>query len=227
MVSSPKIKTTVENLHLDILPEKTRKAFLRCTEIPLFSENSWYLAGGTALALQVGHRQSVDLDFFTGQKFDEKKIAEQLSTLGQWETTFMSPGTIYGEFMGAKISLIYYPFFKNADPMLTVGFVNIVAPSDISVMKIVAISQRGRKRDFMDLYWLSHHVLPIEESIKRVDRQYTVKQNTSHILKSLAYFEDAESDPAPQLTFEASWKDIKSFFTKEVLRVTKVVADLE
>ncbi|MFA6554058.1 MAG: nucleotidyl transferase AbiEii/AbiGii toxin family protein [Candidatus Paceibacterota bacterium] len=195
-------------------------------EIPLFAENGWYLAGGTALTLQVGHRKSVDLDFFTNQKFDEGKIAEQLSTLGQWETTSMSPGTIYGEFLGAKMSLIYYPFFKNADDMLKIGFVNVITPKDISVMKVVAISQRGRKRDFIDMYWLSQNILPIEESIRRVDQQYTVKQNVSHILKSLVYFEDAENDPDPETNFKASWKEVKAFFTNQIPRVTRDLVNL-
>src|SRR3989338_11153 len=227
MVFSATIKTRAESLHLEILPEKTKKAFLRCTEIALFGENGWYLAGGTALALHVGHRQSVDLDFFTRRTFDEKKVAEQLSTLGQWETTSMSPGTIYGEFMGAKISLIYYPFFKNSDPMRKIGFVNIITPAYISVMKIIAISQRGRKRDFLDLYWLSQHILSIEKSIERVPKQYTVKQNLSHILKSMVYFEDAEDDPMPATYFKVSWKEVKDFFIKEVPRVTKHLVNLQ
>lgn len=226
MVSHPKVRTLLDSLHLEILPEKTKRAFVKCTGIPLFAENAWYLAGGTALTLQVGHRQSVDLDFFTPQKFDEKKISEQLSTFGPWETTLISPGTIYGEFLGAKMSLIYYPFFKNADPLLNIGSVNIMTPQDISVMKIVAVSQRGRKRDFIDLYWLGQHIIPLEESIKRITKQYTVKQNISYVLKSLVYFEDAENDPTPRLNFKASWKEIKDFFTREISRITKNLVDL-
>ncbi len=222
MDSSPTVKKIrVEDLHLEILPEKTRNAFLRCTEVSLFDQGGWYLAGGTALALQVGHRQSVDLDFFTTTKFDEKAVSEQLSTMGQWETTSISSGTIFGEFLGAKISLIYYPFFKNAEDLLKVGFVNIISPSDISVMKIIAISQRGKKRDFIDLYWLSQHILPVEESIKRIDEQYTVKQNLNHILKSLVYFDDAEEDVMPQLRFDVTWKTVKDYFTKEIPIIAK------
>jgi len=221
MVSSSTIKTPVDDLHLEILPENTKGAFLRCLEIPLFAENDMYLAGGTALALQVGHRKSVDLDFFTSKKFDEKTISEQLSTMGQWETTSISTGTIYGEFMGAKISIIYYPFFQTTDPILQTGFVRMITPVDISVMKIVAISQRGKKRDFIDLYWLSQNVLSIEESIKRVDVQYNVKQNTNHILKSLVYFEDAESDPMPEMIAKIDWGDVKKYFTKVIPEITK------
>lgn len=150
MVAPSRLNSAVlEQLHLDALPITTRKAFLHSIHLPFFSSSGWYLAGGTALALQVGHRQSVDLDFFTSQEtFSEKAAAETL---------------------------------------------------DIAVMKVVAISQRGRKRDFIDLYWLCRHQLTLLESIERAERQYNVKQNRNHLLKSLVYFEDAEADPMPTL----------------------------
>jgi hypothetical protein len=76
------------------------------------------------------------------------------------------------------------------------------------------------------MYWLSQNILPIEESIRRVDQQYTVKQNVSHILKSLVYFEDAENDPDPETNFKASWKEVKAFFTNQIPRVTRDLVNL-
>lgn len=185
--------------------------------MPIFSRQDWYLAGGTALALQAGHRQSADLDFFTKRgKFDEKKIEEILSAEGEWITTAISEGTLYGEFFGGKISFISYPFFKPAKPMLTFGNVSLLALPDIAVMKIIAISQRGRKRDFFDLFWLCENTQPLSDIIVNVNRQYAVRQNLAHILKSLVYFEDAESDPEPEIYFKADWRQVKKFFRKEV-----------
>jgi len=210
------------DLHFDILPKATIKAFRACASMPLFSDEDWYLAGGTALALQVGHRQSVDLDFFTKlSQFDEKKTEEILSARGEWLTTSMSRSTLYGEFFEGKISLISYPFFKPANPMFTFGNVSLLAPSDIAVMKIIAISQRGKKRDFFDLFWLCQNVRPLNDFIVNVNSQYNVRQNLAHILKSLVYFEDAESDPAPDIFFEADWPGVKDYFKKEVLNITK------
>ena len=141
----------LSKLHLDVLPKETRDAFLECVKIAFLS-TGWYLAGGTALALQVGHRQSLDLDFFIAQKsFDEKKIEEMLSAEGKWKTTSIDKGTIYGEFHGAKMSLIAYPFFRPADSLFKVNSVSIMTPADIGPMKITAISQRGKKRDFIDI----------------------------------------------------------------------------
>jgi len=206
---------------LDVLPKQTKDALLHCAKLSLFKEGGWYLAGGTALALQVGHRESVDLDFFTSEKaFDERHVIEQLSESGSWRTNLIDTGTVYGELLGAKVSLIAYPSFKAAEPMREDGSIRILTPPDISAMKVVAISQRGRKRDFYDLYWLSQNILPLSESIERAQRQYTVPQNLNHILKSLVYFADAEDDPEPVLHFKAKWKEVKEFFKKEISQIT-------
>lgn len=206
---------------MDVLPEETREAFMRCTELS-FLQRDWYLAGGTALALQAGHRRSVDLDFFTPQKtMDGRTLAERFSTAGSWKTTLVDEGTLYGEFYGAKVSLISYPFFTPAEPCLHVGAVSILTPPDIAAMKITAISQRGRKRDFFDLYWLSEHSLPLNESLARAEHQYSVRQNMNHILKSLVYFDDAEGDPEPVLFFAATWRQVKDYFIKEVAVATR------
>lgn len=227
MVTANKIKQDQGLLHFDILPKATLRALKKCADLSFFSQDKWYLAGGTALALQVGHRQSVDLDFFTELKsFDEKKVEELLNSQGKWETTSLSKGTLYGEFLGAKISFIAYPFFIPAMPMRKYGTVAVMMSLDIAVMKIIAISQRGRKRDFFDLYWICQNVQSLSEIIPRVHKQYTIRQNLTHILKSLVYFEDAETDPEPEIYFKADWDIVKDFFTKEVPVITRKIMNL-
>lgn len=213
----------LNDLHSDILPRVTRRAFLACIHLPLFSHSGWYLAGGTALALQVGHRQSVDLDFFMPQKqFRELKTERELLVTGQWRTTFREKGTIYGEFHQAKMSLIAYPFFIPSAERVRCGTVRILTPSDIAVMKIVAISQRGRKRDFFDLYWYCKNREPLIGVVLRALKQYPGQEhNLVHILKSLVYFADAENNPAPKIFFKARWSEVKKFFRKEVPRITR------
>lgn len=227
MVATSQIKRDISQFHLDILPKATLRAFKKCAEISLFARGKWYLAGGTALALQAGHRQSVDLDFFTErEKFDEKKMEKLLTSQGRWITTSLSKGTLYGEFMGAKLSFIAYPFFMPTMPTCKYGAITIMTPINIAVMKITAISQRGRKRDFFDLYWICQNVKPLSEIIPRVHKQYAVRQNPTHILKSLVYFEDAESDPEPEIYFKANWNTVKSFFIQEIPIIAKKVMNL-
>jgi len=91
MVSASPI-ANLDTLHLDSIPPWTKDAFLSCIELPFLKTGNWYLAGGTALSLQRGHRQSVDLDFFTPEStFDEAKMAESFAVLGPWKTTSVLP----------------------------------------------------------------------------------------------------------------------------------------
>jgi hypothetical protein len=164
------------------------------------------------------------LDFFTENKvFDEKKAEKVLSQQGEWKTNAIDTGTIFGLLSETKMSLIAYPFFTPGESARKFGTVSLLVPADIAVMKIVAISQRGKKRDFFDLYWICQNVRPLHESILKLDVQYSVHQNPNHILKSLVYFEDAEDDPDPQIYFKASWKDVKKFFTKEVPAIARKI----
>lgn len=207
-----------EELFLSILPAKTRLAFLSCTKMDLFKGSKWYLAGGTALALQEGHRQSVDLDFFTKEtEIREREIERRLFKTGKWQTGYLDRGTIYGTLENAKISLIAYPFFIPSGPKLKCGYVQILPSSDIAAMKIIAISQRGKKRDFVDLYWYCKKHEDLYTVISKSIKQYPGQErNLAHILKSLTYFDDADNEPMPKLLFKASWQQIKQFFRKEV-----------
>ena len=203
--------------HLNILPKNTQKAIHYFSTATWLQNSKWYLAGGTALALQVGHRSSVDLDFFNmTTRFSEEELIGHLPK-ESWKTTILREGTIYGELLKAKASFIAYPFFIPKIPYQFYGHIPILSLHDIAVMKIIAISQRGKKRDFLDLFWYCQHQNHLFDVILRLKSQYpTVTHNYHHILKSLLYFEDAEKDPMPEIYFKATWKEIKGFFQREV-----------
>lgn len=214
--------------HTKILPRQTKKALEYLAGQKWLKKSSWYLAGGTALAIQVGHRGSVDLDFFSLEKsFSNTSLLKHFINNRSWKTTIIEEGTIYGELSGAKISFIAYPFFRPTQPEKQFGSVKIIHPLDIAAMKVMAISQRGRKRDFFDLYWCAKNLEPLEKIIKRLKIQYPgIVHNYHHILKSLVYFADAEHDPEPEIFFKSSWREIKIFFKKEVPRITSEIIDL-
>lgn len=229
MESAHKVKTVnSEALFLSVLPAKTKKAFISCTKIDLFKGHDWYLAGGTALALQEGHRQSVDLDFFTTKtKINEIALERKLFSTGKWQTNLLEKGTLYGIFDGAKMSLISYPFFLPSKENIQCGNIKILLSRDIATMKIIAISQRGKKRDFVDLFWYCTKREKLFEVVKRATRQYPGQEhNLPHILKSLTFFDDAENDPMPKLFFKADWKEIKRFFQNEVKKLARTLLHL-
>lgn len=216
------------NFHFDALPKKTKKALDFLSKQEWFRETEWYLAGGTALALLVGHRKSVDLDFFIKHPhFDNTDLVDRLSLSGNFKTSLNKNNTIFAELFGAKISFIAYPFFIPKQSLVYYGAVKILDPIDIAVMKITAVSQRGRKRDFFDLYWCAKNLEPLIETIKRLPEQYpTVAHDYHHILKSMMYFEDAETDPEPEIYFKASWSTVKKFFRKEIPIITRKLLKL-
>lgn len=150
-----------------------------------------------------------------------------LLTSGDWKTTYREQGTLYGTFKKAKMSFIAYPFFRPSTPPQMCGKVHILRPADIAVMKIIAISQRGRRRDFVDLYWYCTNRESLSAVVRRVPHHYPEQQhNITHFLKSLTYFDDAEADPMPTLFFEADWKTIKSYFKHEVPPLAKDILEL-
>ena len=211
--------------NLDIFPRAAKKAFNFLSEQVWLNKSNWYLAGGTALALQTGHRKSVDLDFFTQKKdFDDSELLSNFPGNNEWKVNFRRKNTIYGELFKAKISFIAYPFFIPKQSFVQYGSLKILHPIDIAVMKIIAVSQRGRKRDFFDLYWCAKNIEPLEKTIKRLKIQYpTVAHDYHHILKSMVYFNDAENDPSPEISFRASWKEVKDYFKKEILIITNKI----
>lgn len=204
--------------NLDILPLKTKKAFLFLSEQAWLNKSGWYLAGGTALALQAKQRKSVDLDFFIAKsEFNSESVLNNFLDNKNWETNLREDNTIYGELFKAKVSFIAYPFFIPKQDFIQYKSIKILHQVDIAVMKIIAISQRGKKRDFFDLYWCAKNIEPLENLIRRLKTQYpSVAHDHHHILKSLVYFKDAESDPQPEIYFRADWKDVKNYFKKEI-----------
>lgn len=214
------------NLHIDMLPPETQQALEVLKEWNQLRAGPWYLAGGTALALQAGHRQSVDLDFFTSKPdFDTALLERQLLQLGQWSTTFQEEGTLYGTCHGAKVSFIALPSFQPAPERRQYGSISILLPPDIAAMKVMAISQRGKRRDFIDLYWYctqSEYREALEDVVQRALEQHSVQRDhTIHLLKSLVYFVDAENDPMPILSFPAQWPAVCEYFEHAVSAIMK------
>ena len=183
-----------------------------------------YLAGGTALALQIGHRVSVDLDFFTRKEFNERLLLSGLVKLSKdFKLERSSNDTILGNIKGVRFSLFFYNYPLLAPPKKFLK-INILTVQDIAPMKLSAISSRGTKRDFIDLYFIAavEKILTLEEVFYLYERKFkSLKQNKTHLLKSLVYFRDADQDAMPEMIKKMEWAEAKSFFENEVYRLTR------
>ena len=179
-----------------------------------------YLAGGTACALQIGHRVSLDLDFFTDFEFNTEIVLEQLEKLSGFKLDETAKWTILGSFPKVKFSYFYYryPLIKK-----TVVFskINLASLEDIAAMKIDAVSSRGTKRDFIDLYFLAKK-FSLEQILKFYQQKYgKLSNNVVHIIRSLDYFADADSQESPQMLIPLSWEEVKKFFQNQSLILAK------
>lgn len=178
-----------------------------------------YMAGGTAAALQLDHRISVDFDFFTEQAFVPRTFTDELSKQGSFEESQVSKGTVLGKFEGVKFSLFIYGHPLLFDP-LPFESVSIADIRDVAAMKLDAISSRGAKRDFIDLYYICRTGYTLKDVFDFYDRKYgKLNSNFVHIQKSLIYFNDAEADEMPRMLKETKWKDVKRFFEREVRKI--------
>ncbi len=176
--------------------------------------SSFYLAGGTGLALRFGHRRSVDFDFFTGEVFQAESLLASLRAPFGPSVLSQAPQTLHLLLRGLKVSFIGYSY-----PLLfaTRRFagVEVADVRDIACMKLSAVASRGTRRDFVDMY-AAAKAYPLGELLSLFARKFAgIDYNRLHLLKSLTYFEDAEADPPLQMIREISWADVKEFFVRE------------
>jgi len=203
-------------MHEETLAPATRSLFRKLTGCDWLSD--FYLAGGTALALQLGHRTSVDLDFFTSELFDEAAVIAHLVKIGTLELLQRERQSVIGILDGVKFSFLGYPYPILTPPQSFEGTL-IASVEDIACMKLDALASRGTKRDFVDLYCIAKR-LPLSEVMALFQQKYAaVHYNLLHIKKSLVYFDDAEGDPLPDMRVPIKWEDIEVFFRKEALRL--------
>ena len=179
----------------------------------------FYLAGGTALAIHLGHRLSIDLDFFTPEVFSVSLVRGELAGLGSFRVTGESDdGTLNGILNDVQVSFFLYPY-KNVYPLIHFEGIFLADERDIAAMKIDAISTRGSKKDFVDLYFLLKKY-SLREIINFFEiRYHNVAYNRLHILKSLSYFENAEDDPLPIMLQKVAWQEVKHMITDEAKKL--------
>lgn len=177
--------------------------------------NHWTLAGGTGLAFRLGHRVSDDLDFFRTDEVDARELHEVLARHGDYETLQEATHTLTVLIRNTKLS-----FFRIRDPFLFESepwrFFSVAAVADIALMKLAAISGRGSRKDFVDLYMILQTAPTLADYFGMLPRKYGANRiNTYHILKSLTYFDDAEQEPVPRMLVPFDWEECKAFFVRQ------------
>lgn len=183
-------KNTVEPNTLELLIELQKEEILK----------NFHLAGGTALALQLGHRRSIDLGFFSQEGFDLNEILEFLEGKYEFRLNYSSKNTLKGSIKGIKIDILTHKYALVNPPIFTEN-INLLSVEDIAAMKLNAIAGNGtRSKDVIDVYFILKQF-----SIKDILSFYTIKyssRNNLHVVKSLNYFEDINMFDWPDMILE-------------------------
>lgn len=165
------------------------------------------LVGGTALAFQLGHRTSIDIDLFGEHTLHADDLTAILRDFGQVEIVRESASINIYFVNGIKVDFVNYPYGW-LDTEVTLEKIRMASIRDIAAMKIAAIANRGSKKDFIDLYFLLQHY-----SLADIFTFYKDKitdGNEWMALRSLSYFDDAEQQPMPDMFQDVSWPTMKS-----------------
>ena len=173
------------------------------------------LVGGTALALQYGHRQSVDLDMFGSFEPEENHLFDiVLKPYAKIVKVKDRPNIKICFMDNVKVDFVNYSIYPWIEKPVEENGLRLASPKDIAAMKINAIEGRGSKKDFIDMYFLLQHY-SLEEILGFYSQKYP-NYSIYRALKSLAYFVDADVKEMPTMFVDISWEEIKSFIKKQV-----------
>lgn len=197
-------------LHYETIESNTLELLKNLQSIPLLSDTR--LVGGTALALQLGHRKSVDLDLFGKIECEREELLAALRSCGNVTQLKASANINIFTINGIKVDIVNYAYPWLEDAIEEDGIV-LAKLQDIAAMKVNAIIGRGTRKDFIDIaYIMRNYTLP------QILHFYFAKYPEASMFlaaKSLAYFEDAEADPMPFMFAEDTWAEIKAYISKQ------------
>lgn len=193
------------SLHLEIVSEPLIELLRHLMQVDRLK--SFYLVGGTALALRYGHRVSVDLDLFTHESFDSQQLAKLLVDEFDLTESVVEKNTVLGLIHGIKTDFIAHRYAL-VNGIEEIDGLRLLSVEDIAAMKLNAIANRGSKKDFWDLYELLQH-FGREELLQFYEQKYPAG-SIWNVEKSLVYFDDAEADPDPVDLKGRSWAEVKT-----------------
>ncbi len=173
------------------------------------SLDSFRLVGGTALALQKGHRQSVDIDLFCSRDFNNEDILMALEASlypDRPEEVRIYPFGFFCTLRQIKTDFMYWGH-SFAEEQLTMESIRMATPAEIFAMKLQAISGRSQKKDFVDIAILLDEI-PLSQARKIFEQKYP-EYDPGAVVKQLTYFDMAENSPMPDMLIPLTWEKVK------------------
>lgn len=203
----------------DLISSETFLLIQQLQALPLLK--NFYLVGGTALTLQLGHRNSIDIDLFTASDFNAEEITDLLAMEFSFSQVFIRKNTVIALVNNIKTDFIKHPY-KNIQPPITEDGITFLSKEDIAAMKLNAIVNSGQRlKDFIDIYFLLEY-FSINNMLEFFEKKYP-NMNALIALKALAYFGDIDEaiDP-PKLAKPLPFKKIKKRILEAVKNTHKI-----
>jgi hypothetical protein len=204
-------------LHYEVLHPVALGLLKRLTADPLLAD--YRLVGGTALALQIGHRTSDDLDFFNGDGRECGDWSDTLSSYGKTILDQASPHVHVYDIGGIKVDVVSVKS-EWLEPPLVEGGLRLGSVLDIAAMKLSAITNRGTRKDFVDLAFLLEH-FSLNDMMDAYLRRYCAGMPFL-VFKSLSFFDDADNEPMPRMIIDRDWGQIKQTVANAV-RTARII----
>ena len=182
----------------------------------------FYLGGGTALALQIGHRRSVDLDFFSPTE-DIPTIRVMLeNALTPFRATLADSAWGNLVYLANDVRVGFYGYgYPLVAPLVETEGLRLASMEDIALMKLDALLGRAARKDFYDLYFICQKI-PLRQLLDRAPKKYpSVRDFESQAVKRLVFFENAEQDTDPPLLLPAAWQTVKEYFIGQAKQIGK------
>lgn len=202
-------------MHEKALPPASRELLALIGTDPPESLLGWTLAGGTGLALQLGHRRSEDFDFFRTDGMEARSLLQALAAISACETLQSGERTLTVLAGSVKMSFfqVHDPFLFDSAPY---RFFKVADQRDIALMKLLAITNRGSRKDFVDLYTILRDGPVLKDYFEWLPRKFGHSGLSDYqVLLSLTYFDDAEAEPMPEMLEPFDWAGCKAFFERE------------
>jgi hypothetical protein len=209
----------LSNPHWEALTPATRQLFDRAASLPFIQD--FYSAGDTGLALYLGHRFSVDLDFFSADPAAldsaQLEILRKFADGPDFSITYENHSTFIATWKQVGISFFRLQAYPIVQTPLLVETIPLATLPEIGAMKLAAIIKRGTRKDLVDLYYLLQKV-SIEILFEIAAVKYgRVRSFPVCAIRALAYFADAEALPMPQMLDRTRWAKKKKFLEHQAI----------
>lgn len=203
-------------MHSEVLDKKRQEIFVLLKDFPDF-----YLARGTALALQIGHRISIDFDLFSKKEIPKSLLTKVKKTFADYEASVSvnDPGELTVFINDVKLTFLKYPFLV-LKKLVDVQGIKLLDVSEIAATKAYAIGRRGSYKDYVDLYFIfKENHISLADILELSKRKYKNEFNARLFLEQLLYLEDIKDEKIIFLKKEINRDQLKSFLIKEIKKI--------